>query len=78
MPHIPNLLFHGLNFFCTVYKPGSETDLELPTAATTGDHVVNDAVPTLYLGQEVLTKHSTLQSNGEHMYITLLQVCPSC
>ena len=48
--------------YCIVYKPGSET--ELTTATTSGDH---DTVPTVYLGQEVLTKHSTLQSNGKRV-----------
>lgn len=47
---------------CTVYEPASET--EMATAATTGSQVANDAAPTVYLGQEMLTRHSTLLANG--------------
>lgn len=48
---------------CTVYEPAN-SETEMATAATTGVQVANDAVPTVYLGQEMLTKHSTLQANG--------------
>ena len=50
------------HIFRIEYKLGSEAKV---ATATTEEQIANDAVPAVYLGQEVLTKHSTLQANGE-------------
>ena len=63
-------------FFCIVYKPSSEA--ELATAAGFEEQVAIDAVPTVYLGQEILTKHSTLQTNGEYVCNMHTPIHASC
>ena len=56
-----------------MYEPSSE--METVIAADIGSQVTNDAVPTAHLGQEVLTKHSTLQTNGELTCTSLYYQC---
>ena len=53
----------------------SSSEMETVIAADIGSQVTNDAVPTVHLGHEVLTKHSTLQTNGELTCTLLYYQC---